>query len=101
MASINKKNGKWQVRVSYYDEFGKRHFKNKNGFSRKVEAEAWANSLELDKFNNSIGLVDTTTTFYAYYSHWLETYKFGKLAQIIVTLCVKLENYLATLNSTQ
>jgi len=82
MASINKKNGKWQVWVSYYDEFGKRHFKNKNGFSRKVEAEAWANSLELDKFNNSIGLVDTTTTFYAYYSHWLETYKFGKLAQI-------------------
>ncbi|MDV2576449.1 hypothetical protein RYX41_08125 [Lactiplantibacillus plantarum] len=35
MASIKKKNGKWAVRVSYYDEFGKRHFKNKSGFSRK------------------------------------------------------------------
>ncbi|MGU9559377.1 Arm DNA-binding domain-containing protein [Lactiplantibacillus pentosus] len=26
----------------YYDEFGKRHFKNKSGFNRKREAEQWA-----------------------------------------------------------
>lgn len=35
MASINKRNGKWSVRVSFYDKFGKRHFKNKEGFNRK------------------------------------------------------------------
>nr|WP_262342965.1 hypothetical protein [Lactiplantibacillus plantarum] len=32
MASIKKKNGKWAVRVSYYDEFGKRHFKTRVAF---------------------------------------------------------------------
>ncbi|VDG20670.1 prophage Lp2 protein 2, integrase [Lactobacillus plantarum subsp. plantarum ST-III] [Lactiplantibacillus mudanjiangensis] len=82
MASIQKKNGKWAVRVSYYDEFGKRHFKNKNGFARKREAEQWANELEQSKFNQSIGKLDTSVTFSDYYLHWLKTYKFGKLARI-------------------
>ncbi|VDG24189.1 tyrosine-type recombinase/integrase [Lactiplantibacillus mudanjiangensis] len=82
MASINKKNGKWQVRVSYYDEFGKRHFKNKNGFARKKAAEQWATELEQSKFDKSIGKLDTTITFSAYYLQWLETYKVDKVARI-------------------
>ena len=82
MASITKKNGKWAVRVSFYDEFGKRHFKNKSGFPRKKAAEQWANELEQCKFDKSIGKLDTTITFSDYYNQWLETYKFGKLARI-------------------
>lgn len=82
MASIKQKNGKWAVRVSYYDEFGKRHFKNKSGFSRKKEAEQWATKLEQAKFDQSIGKTDTTTVFTDYYEKWLETYKFGKVARI-------------------
>uniref|UniRef100_UPI0036F3E51F Arm DNA-binding domain-containing protein n=1 Tax=Lactiplantibacillus pentosus TaxID=1589 RepID=UPI0036F3E51F len=65
--------------VSYYDEFGKRHFKNKSGFSRKKEAEQWATKLEQAKFDQSIGKTDTTTVFTDYYEKWLETYKFGKV----------------------
>lgn len=82
MASITKKNGKWAVRVSYYDELGKRHFKNKNGFSRKKEAEQWANKLEQSKFDKSIGKADPTILFEDYYQEWLNTYKIGKLARI-------------------
>ncbi|MCM2635804.1 hypothetical protein NDQ38_13665 [Lactiplantibacillus plantarum] len=41
MASINKKNGKWAVRVSYYDEFGKRHFKNKSGLFISISYHLW------------------------------------------------------------
>lgn len=82
MASITKKNGKWAVRVSYYDEFGKRHFKNKDGFSRKKTAEQWATELEQSKFDKSIGKRDTKATFSEYYTEWLTTYKFGKVAKI-------------------
>ncbi|AVK60569.1 site-specific integrase [Lactobacillus sp. CBA3605] len=82
MASITKRNGKWAVRVSYYDEFGKRCFKNKSGFTRKKEAEQWATELEQAKFDKSIGKTDTTILFSDYYEQWLETYKFGKVARI-------------------
>lgn len=82
MASITKRNGKWAVRVSYYDEFGKRYFKNKSGFTRKKEAEQWATKLEQAKFDKSISKTDTTMLFSDYYEQWLETYKFGKVARI-------------------
>jgi len=82
MVSINKKNGKWQVRVSYYDEFGKRHYRNKSGFTLKKDAEKWANGLEQDKFNESIGLADSSITFADYYENWLKIYKFGKRSPI-------------------
>ncbi|MBQ0837540.1 site-specific integrase [Lactiplantibacillus pentosus] len=82
MASITKRNGKWAVRVSYYDEFGKRYFKNKSGFTRKKEAEQWATELEQAKFDKSISKTDTTMLFSDYYEQWLETYKFGKVARI-------------------
>ncbi|WP_288530236.1 tyrosine-type recombinase/integrase [uncultured Secundilactobacillus sp.] len=82
MASIKKRNGKWSVRVSFYDEFGKRHFKNKDGFLRKREAEQWANELERAKFDKSLGRIDPATTFYNYYEEWLKTYKFEKVARI-------------------
>lgn len=82
MASINKKNGKWQVRVSYYDEFGKRHYRNKSGFTLKKDAQKWATELEQQKFDSRIGLADASVTFANYYSKWIETYKIGKVARI-------------------
>lgn len=84
MASIKKRNGKWSVRVSYYEEFGKRTSKNKGGFTLKKDAEKWANQLEQQKFNKSIGEMNNNLTFYDYYANWLETYKLHKLAPVTV-----------------
>ncbi|STX19316.1 site-specific integrase [Levilactobacillus brevis] len=75
MASINKRNGKWSVRVSFYDKFGKRHFKNKEGFNRKKEAEAWANEIEQGKFDESIGKTKSHATFSDYFLNWYQTFK--------------------------
>lgn len=75
MASISKKNGKWSVRVSYYDELGNRHFKNKNGFTRKKEAEQWALDLEQSKFDASIGKVETEDSFPDYFLRWYHAFK--------------------------
>ena len=39
MAAISKSsNGKWRVRISWYDSTGTRRFKSKAGFSTKAEA---------------------------------------------------------------
>lgn len=82
MASINKRNGKWSVRVSYQDQFGNRKTKNKGGFRLKSQAQEWANSQEQQKFDKTINNLDTTTSFYDYYSEWMENYKIGKVARI-------------------
>ncbi len=82
MASINKRNGKWSVRVSYQDQFGNRKTKNKGGFRLKSQAQEWANSQEQQKFDKTINDLDTTTSFYDYYSEWMENYKIGKVARI-------------------
>lgn len=81
MASINKRNGKWSARVSFYDQFGKRHFKNKEGFTRKKEAEAWANEIEQGKFDESIGKTESHAAFSDYFLNWYQTFKAPVLSE--------------------
>lgn len=73
MASIRKKNGKYQVRVSWYDENNKRRFKTKS-FAKKSEATSYASELEVLKSKDFIS-VDSSTPFAEYFWNWFETYK--------------------------
>lgn len=82
MASIKKRSNKWSARISYRDETGKRHVKSKGGFARKREAEQWANGIEQQKYDDSIGKIDQSLAFSDYYADWLNTYKQGKVARI-------------------
>lgn len=74
MASITKRHGKWQARVNYYDENGKRRSKSKSGFKTKREAQLFANDYELKANNNELG-PDTEITLAAYFKQWYELYK--------------------------
>jgi integrase len=73
MASINKRNGKWQVRASYKDETGKFKTKSKGGFRTKREAELWSKTIEYDLSQGD--LVDGSKLFADYFWDWFETYK--------------------------
>jgi hypothetical protein len=73
MASIRKKNGKYQVRVSWYDDQNKRHFKTK-AFIKKSDATSYASELEVLKSKDFIS-VDSSTPFAEYFWNWFETYK--------------------------
>lgn len=73
MASIRKKNGKYQVRVSWYDDQDKRHFKTKT-FSKKSEATSYASELEVLKSKDFIS-TDSSTPFAEYFWNWFEIYK--------------------------
>lgn len=75
MASIVKKNGKWLARVSYYNELGQRSYKNKSGFQLKRDAEAWAANWEKEKFDGTIGKVETNQLFSDYFLNWYHTFK--------------------------
>lgn len=84
MASITKLNGKWRVRVSWYDDQGKRHFKTKAGFPTKLEANRWARSIEVQKNDGSIS--NKSVAFADYFNEWFKTYKENK---IVYTTAVK------------
>ncbi|MFT8632663.1 MAG: tyrosine-type recombinase/integrase [Liquorilactobacillus ghanensis] len=73
MASIRKKNGKYQVRVSWYDDQNKRRFKTKT-FVKKSEATSYANELEVLKSKDFIS-ADSSMPFTEYFWNWFETYK--------------------------
>lgn len=80
MATFRKHGKGWQVRVSWYDDDGKRHYTSKAGFKTKMDAKAYALELEQKKQDKtiatkSISLVD-------YYKEWFETYKKDKVAPI-------------------
>ena len=80
MASITKLNGNWRVRISWYDDQGKRHFKTKAGFSTKLEANRWARSVEVKKNDGSIS--DKSVSFVNYFMEWFQTYKENKISEI-------------------
>ena len=84
MASITKLNGNWRVRVSWYDDQGKRHFKTKAGFPTKLEANRWARSIEVQKNDGSIS--NKSVAFADYFNEWFKTYKESK---IVYTTAVK------------
>lgn len=80
MASITKLNGKWRVRVSWYDDQGQRHFKTKAGFSTKIEANQWARAIEVQKNDGSIS--DKNISLADYYKEWFQTYKENKVSDV-------------------
>ncbi|MFT9412079.1 tyrosine-type recombinase/integrase [Liquorilactobacillus hordei] len=73
MASIKKKNGKYYVRVSWYDENNNRQFKNKS-FTKISEAKSYAAELEVLKSKDFLS-VDSSSPFADYFWNWFETYK--------------------------
>ena len=77
MASYRKLNGKWQARISWYDDDGKRHYKTKAGFSTKPEAKRWARTIEEQKDNGTISAKNIS--FAAYFKEWFEIYKKKRL----------------------
>lgn len=80
MASYTKKYGHWQARINWTDNFGKRHYKSKNGFATKALAKKWATEKE-SQLNQGIK-VDREISFYDYFCHWVSTYKEGNVSDI-------------------
>lgn len=80
MASYTKKYGHWQARVNWVDNFGKRHFKSKNGFATKTLAKKWAVTQE-NELNNGVA-VDKDIAFADYFHHWVQTYKEPKVSKV-------------------
>ena len=80
MASIFKKGKGYMVRVSWYDENGKRKYKNKTGFKTKREAQIYANELENLKARNFISQ-NSKTPFPEYFWSWFETYKESSVSE--------------------
>lgn len=77
MASFRKRNGKWQVRISWY-EGSKRKYLAKNGFLTKIEAMKFANEYEAKKYDGTI--TNSSVTFADYFKDWFEIYKKNKIA---------------------
>lgn len=74
MASITKRNGKWQAKIRYYDTDGKRRSKSKAGFKTKREAQLFANEYELKAGENELG-PNSTITLPDYFEQWYKLYK--------------------------
>lgn len=77
MASIKKVYGKWQARVTWHDNNGKRHFKSQNGFATKRIAMQWADELQ-SQLNHGIQ-IEKAISFKDYYDKWVQTYKKPKI----------------------
>jgi len=77
MASIKKVYGKWQARITWHDDNGKRHSKSKNGFPTKKLAIQWADELK-SQLNHGIQ-IEKTITLKGYYDKWVQTYKKPKI----------------------
>lgn len=74
MASIKKRNGKWQVRVSYKDKDGTFRTKSKAGFRTKREAEIFATDIQAQSFNGEIS-INGSTAFPDYFEDWYTLFK--------------------------
>lgn len=80
MASFTKRSGKWQARISWYDQQSKRKSRSKGGFATKALAKQWATEQELllnrgINPQRDISLVD-------YFTQWVATYKQPKVSKI-------------------
>lgn len=80
MASIKKAYGKWQARITWYDDQGNRHSKSKNGFATKFLAKEWATSNE-NRLNQGID-IGKEISLYDYFCQWVETYKEPKVSHV-------------------
>lgn len=72
------KNG-WQYKFSYTDEFGKRHYPFKSGYTTKREAEL-AEANEKEKVSRGVDLKKAKVSFAEYMQEWYDTYRKGKFS---------------------
>lgn len=79
MAQFSKKYGKWQARIRWYDQLGKRHSTSKNGFKTKAEAQKWAIEAQGNLYKGI--KLDENVSLANYYDRWFEEYKKPKLSQ--------------------
>ncbi|TDM12698.1 tyrosine-type recombinase/integrase [Macrococcus bovicus] len=84
MASIDKKNGKYRVRVSYKDESGKRKFLSREGIETKNEAKKIATDLEYNL--KSYVIKSATPTLFEYLEEYIEAYRIGKASPATVDM---------------
>lgn len=77
MASIRKRNGSWQYRISYKDLDGKYKEKSKSKFRTKKEAQLAAEKAErqLNKQLETNAVMDIDAPFWDYFTKWYELYK--------------------------
>lgn len=80
MAYFQKRNGKWQAQINWYDSWHKRHTKSKQGFATKTLAKKWAVTQE-NELNNGVA-VDRDISFADYFHHWVQTYKAPKVSRV-------------------
>lgn len=81
MASITKRGGSWQYRVSYKDKDGKRKYINLSGFPTKKAASIAAAEVER-QYSRGADLSAHNVTLIEYWDRWLALYKTGKHARI-------------------
>lgn len=78
MASIQKLDKSWQVRLSYMEN-GRRVRVNKAGFSTKSAARAWATAKEAEIQKNGSSKISKQTVT-EYFDDWYKTFKEPRLA---------------------
>ncbi|EPE60790.1 phage integrase family protein [Exiguobacterium sp. S17] len=74
MAIFRKRNGKWQYRIYFYDEGGKRRERSRSNFTTKREAQMAAAKEESKLLNNTF-VMDQNVRFDTFALEWLETFK--------------------------
>lgn len=90
MASIKKVYGKWQARVTWHDDKGKRHSKSKNGFPTKKLAMKWSVDVE-SQLNQGLH-VEKPISLLNYYIDWVKTYKRPKLTEKTLNRYTNVQN---------
>lgn len=78
MASFSKRYGKWQARITWFDDQGGKHQKAKNGFPTKQAAKQYAAKIEAQRLNGI--QIKADPAFIDYYKQWFTTYKKPKIS---------------------
>lgn len=84
MASIDKKNGKYRVRVSYKDENGNRKVISRSGIKTKSEANRIAHELEFKR--DELITHSDIPTLYDYIQDYIKIYRENKVSQSSVDI---------------
>lgn len=79
MASITKRNGKWQVRVAWRDTQGNWKSRNKGGFPTKTAARKWG--IEQEQLLASGQINTSNPEWPAYFLEWFNTFKKDKISK--------------------
>lgn len=83
MSITQRKNGTYEVSISWYDSLGKRRTKSKRGFKTKPEAVLGEAKLRLEYEEVSVReKVDQQDTFADYFKNWYVFYKKPKVSKV-------------------